>query len=402
MALAPVVGIEIGTTKTIALVGEWRDDGAIMITGVGERASTGVRKGEVIDFENAAHCVKSVLEMAEKRSQVAIHEVLLAVSGAHLQGMINAGTVPVFDKGGEITREDVEEVLTVARAVSLPPEREVLHTIAQYFYIDQEARVINPEGMEGAQLSVNMLVIHGVRTRLNNTVRVVRAAPVDVRDVAFGGLCAALAVLTPEQKKSGVVVIDLGGGTTDYVVYAEGVVASVGVVAVGGDHITNDIAMAFNIPTAQAELLKQDHGTVDLKAPGPGDVVVLPPEGGFPGRQVPVSALATVIHARLDELMTMLRRRLDKEDVRHHLGAGIVLTGGVARTPGLAALVESVFGLPCSIGRPRTVSGLITSASGPEYAAVAGLVQYGFKAGGDRARSSSWPGWLGRWISRST
>lgn len=402
MAIAPVVAIEVGTSKIIALVGELREDGVVMITGMGERPSIGVRKGEVIDFENAALGVTSALAMAEERSNVAIQEVLLVVSGGHIQGMVNPGTIPVFDKGGEITREDVDEVMNVARAVNLPPEREVLHTISQYFYIDNELRVINPEGMEGAQLAVNMLVVHGVRSRLNSTVRVVRQAQVDVLDVACGGLCAALAVLTAEQKKSGVVVLDIGGGTTDYVVYAEGVVASVGALAVGGDHVTNDIAVGFNIPTAQAEQLKRDSGTVELAAVNAEASVTLPPEGGFPGRVIPVRALATIMHARLDELLTMLRRRLEKDDVLHHLGAGIVLTGGVARTAGLPALAEANFGLPCTIGRPRTVSGLITNTSGPEYATVSGLVQYGFKAGRESSRSSALPSWLSRLIWRQT
>lgn len=402
MAIAPVVGLEIGTSKVIALVGEFREDGVIMITGMGERPSTGVRKGEIIDFENAAHCVKSVLTMAEERSNVEIREVLLAVSGGHIQSVVNLGTVPVYDQGGEITREDVEDVMDVARAVSLPPERDVLHTISQYFYIDKDQRVINPEGMEGAQLSVNMLVVHGVRTRLNSTMRVARNAQVEVQDVACGGLSSALAVLTAEQKKSGVVVIDIGGGTTDYVVYAEGIVASVGVLGVGGDHVTNDIAIGFSIPMAQAEQLKRESGSVDVQAAAAEATVTLPPEGGFTGRVVPIRALNTILHARMDELLTMIRRRLDREDVLHHLGAGIVLTGGVARTAGLVPLAESIFGLPCTIGRPRNVSGLVTASSGPEYATACGLVQYGFKAVRETSRPQVLPTWISRLIWRQT
>ena len=240
MPLPPVVGLEIGTTKVIALVGELREDGYIMITGIGERPSAGVRKGEIIDIENAAVCVQSVLEMAEESGNVSIREVLLAVSGGHIQGVVNRGTVPVLDKESGISIDDVEQVMEVARAVNLPPDREVLHTISQHYTIDGQQQVIKPEGMEGAQISVDMLVLHGVRSRLNNTVRVVRKLQVEVQDVAFAGLCSALAVLTPEQKKNGAIVIDLGGGTTDYVAYAEGVVSSVGAFGVSSQQQAGD------------------------------------------------------------------------------------------------------------------------------------------------------------------
>jgi cell division protein FtsA len=254
--------------------------------------------------------------------------------------------------------------------------------------------------MEGAQLSVNMLVVHGVRSRLNNGVRVARGAQVGVQDVACSGLCSALAVSTAEQKKSGVVVVDLGAGTTDYVAYAGGVVSAMGVLGVGGDHATNDIAIGFGIPTAQAEQLKREAGSVDPRAVSAAPVVTLPPEGGFPGRTLSVPALNTIMHARMDELLNLIRRRLDREDVLHHLGAGIVLTGGGARTAGLLPLAEAIFGLPCSIGRPRHVSGLVTATSGPEYATAAGLVQYGFKTARESARPLALPAWLSRLIWR--
>lgn len=400
MAAAPVVGLEIGTTKVIALVGELRDDGVIMVTGMGERPSAGVRKGEIIDFENAAVCVKSVLAMAEERSNVAVREVLLAVTGGHLQGMINRGTVPVFDKDGEISADDIEEVMDVARAVNLPPEREVLHTISQYFYIDQDRPVINPEGMEGAQLSVDMLVIHGVRNRLNNTVRVAKSIPVDVQDVACSGLCSALSVLTAEQKKSGVVVIDIGGGVTDFVVYAEGVVAAASVLAVGGDHVTNDIAVGFGIPTAQAEQLKKENGSVHPRPTVDEPQVALPPEGGFPGRSVSVASLNAIMHARVEETLAMVKRRLEKDDLLHHLGAGVVLTGGGAYTTGIVNLAEAVFGLPASIGRPRNISGLASATSGPEYATASGLVHYGFKTVRNQSKALPLPSWLNRFLTR--
>lgn len=401
MALPPIVALEIGTSKVIALVGEMREDGHVMITGMGESPSIGVRKGEIIDLENAATCVRSVLERAEESGAVSIRQVMLAVSGGHLQGLINRGTVPVMDKDGEITREDIEQVMEVARAVNLATDRDILHTICRHFCIDNQERVVQPEGMEGASLSVDMLVLHGVRSRLNNAVRVARSIPVDVQDVAFSGLCAALSVLSVEQKKGGVVVIDLGGGTANYLAYAENVVAAAGVLAVGGDHITNDIMLAFNIPTSRAEWLKREWGSAVVTEQDSERRVKLPPEVGFPGRAVSLKSLHTVIHARVDETFRMIRKRLDKEGVLHHIGAGVVLTGGVAHLRNICELGERVFGLPCSVGRPRNISGLATATEGPEYAVCSGLIQYGFKTNGDR-RPPALPlaGWIGKMFGR--
>lgn len=389
MPLPPIVALEIGTSKVIALVGEMREDGHIMITGMGEHPATGVRKGEIIDLENAVVCVRSALEAAEESGKVAIRQVHLAVSGGHIQSLINRGTVPVLDEDSEISREDIEQVMEVARAVNLSADRDILHTICQHFCIDEQERVIKPEGMEGAKLSLDMLVLHGIRSRLRNTIRVVSNVPMEVQDVAFSGLCSALSVLTAEQKKSGAVVIDLGGGTTDYLAYAGNVVAAAGALGVGGDHITNDITLGFNIPVARAENLKRESGCAIIKnASSMSQKMTLPPELGFPGRSISLKALHTVINARADETLRMVKKRLENGDILHHVGAGIILTGGGAHLRGISKLTETIFSLPCTIGRPRNVSGLATATEGPEYAACCGLVQYGFRTLGERERAS--------------
>ena len=394
MRLAPVVALEIGTTKTIALVGEMREDGQIMVTGMGERPSTGVRKGEITDLANAGICVRSVLERAEESSKVTIRQVLLSVSGGHIQGLINRGTVHVLDKDGEVTRDDVEQVMEVARAVSLPTDREVLHTVCQHFCIDNQERIIKPEGMEGSRLSLDMIVVHGVRRRLNTTVRVVRSIPVDVQDVVFSGLCSALSVLSVAQKKNGVVVVDLGGGTTDYLAYADNVVAAAGVLGIGGDHVTNDITIGFNIPMSRAEILKQESGSAIIVSRSRGKRVVLPPEVGFSGRTIDLRALHMVINARVDETLSMIKRRLEEQGILHHVGSGIVLTGGGAHLTGICELGEKIFGLPCTIGTPRNITGLAIATGGPEYATCSGLVQYGFRANGDEKRFPPLADWF--------
>jgi cell division protein FtsA len=215
---------------------------------------------------------------------------------------------------------------------------------------------------------------------------VIRSVPIGVQDVAFSGLCSALSVLTAEQKKSGVLVIDLGGGTTDFLSYAGSVVAAGGVLGVGGDHITNDIALAFNIPVAQAERLKCEAGSALVSAGGNDKRIPLPPEGGFPGRQVSLKSLHTVINARVDEILAAVLTAVERMGVSGPLGAGVVLTGGGAHLKGVCALAEQVFGVPCSIGRPRNITGLATATEGPEYATCSGLAQYGFRTAQDQQR----------------
>jgi cell division protein FtsA len=375
----PVAALEIGTSKIIAMVGEMREDGTVMITGVGERPSIGVRKGEIIDLENATMCAKAALEAAEETSNVSLGQIYVTISGGHIRGLVNRGAVPVRDPEGLVSEDDVDEVMEVARAVSLPADRDIIHTICRHFCIDDQEEVIKPEGMVGAKLSVDMLVLHGVRGLLRNTERVVEQIPMEVQDVVFGGLCSALSVLTIEQKTSGVVVIDLGGGTTDYMAYAGGVVACGGALGVGGDHVTNDIAMAFNIPMARAEKLKKEIGCATIPAVIEPPKISLPAEVGFPGRTINLRSMHTVINARVDEIFSMIKKRIDEENVLPMVGAGIVLTGGGAHLNGVTDLAESVFGVPCFVGSPRGVTGIAVATEGPQYAACCGLVQYGFR-----------------------
>ena len=393
MASPIIVALEIGTSQTIALVGELREDDHVMITGMGEHVSKGVRKGEIIDLENTVTCVRSAIAAAEESSGSSIRSLHLVVGGGHVKSLMNRGTVPVFDPGGEISADDIDAVIDVAKAVNLPNERELLHTIYQHYSVDNQERVSNPEGMEGAKLSVDLLMIHGVRNILRNTIKVVQSIPLDVEDVAFGGLCSALAVLTNDQKSSGVVVIDLGGGTTDYIAYTQGALAAAGSLGVGGDHVTNDISLAFNIPRRLAETVKCESGSAIVEGGAAGKRLGLPAEVGFQGRSINQQSLQKVMNARVNEVFEMIRDRLHAEGVVHGLGAGVVLTGGGAHMKGVVQLAEEVFRLPCHIGRPRHVSGLAVATEGPEYAAAVGMVQYAFRTS-EGQRKGSMGGWF--------
>lgn len=380
MAPAPLAALEIGTSKIRALIGEQLEDGQILVTGMGECASRGVRKGDIIHFENALACVKSTLEMAEEQSRVAIHEIHLVVTGGHIQSVINHGNVPV--ESGEISREDIERVMEVGRTLSLPHDRAVLHTINQHFYVDGQPGVIDPVGMEGTKLSVDMLIMHGIRNRVKNAVKLLKSAYVEVADVAFSGLCSALAVLTPEQKESGVIVIDLGGGTTDYLVYGGRAIACAGALAVGGDHITNDVATGLCIPISQAERLKVEWGHALKGQCAANQTVSLQAESGFQSKHVNLADLHTIIHARMEEILWMVKSEIIRYNPLSMAGAGVLLTGGGAHLKGVCELAAQVFEMPCHVGIPRNISGLAVVTEGPEYAAPLGMIRYGFKTTG--------------------
>jgi len=395
MPVPPVVALELGATKIVALVGELRERGQIMITGIGRCPSSGVRKGEIVDIANAMVSTRTALQEAEERSKVAIRRIHLTVSGGHVGSVVNRGTVAVQGRGGEITQDDIDQVREVARAVPLPPDREILHSIDQHFCVDEQERVLKPEGMEGVRLALDTLVLHGVRNRLRNTAKVVSSLRLTVQDAAFSGLCSGLAVLTPEQKKSGTVVIDLGGGTTDYVAYAGNVLAAAGALGVGGDHITNDIALCFSVPQAQAERIKREAGSALVDSANTAKRISLPADVGFQGRSVSSRSLNTVIAARVEEIFEMIRRQLEERDVLGQTAGGIVLTGGGAHLRNICKPAEKVFGLPCAIGKPRNVSGLATATEGPEFATAVGMVHYAFRTQVARQTGS---GGLGRMV----
>lgn len=400
MDLAPVIALELGTTKVRALAGEAREDDHLMILGLGECSSRGISKSEVIDFDAALSCARQALHLAEENAGVSIKQVHLLVKGGHLRTLINRGSIPILNRGGEINRDDIEHVMDTARAVNLPGEQEILHSIGQHFYVDDQRGVINPEGMEGAKLAVDMMMVHGSRTRLRNLVNVVRSVPVDVQDVAFSGLCTALAVLGPEEKSQGALVIDLGGGSTDYVAYAGSAIAAAGSIAVGGDHVTNDLARGLQVTLPQAERLKEEFGSGVVDLAHRGDHVDLSAEGGPRSRLVRLGDLQTITSLRLEETLTLIREELEKRDLLHYLGSGVFLTGGGAYLSRAVPLAERVFNLPCQLGKPRDVSGLAVATDGPEYAAPIGMLRYAMRTARRPNRGSLLTDWLRTLLGR--
>jgi cell division protein FtsA len=351
----------------------------------------------MVDFENTRICVKEALAAAEEMAQVSIHQVHLALSGGDVQSLVNSGTTPILDSKDGVSRDDVDEVTERARSVTLPPDRKILHSIGQIFYVDNE-RVARPENFIGTQLSLDMLLLHAHESHIRNTVRLLADLKIELIDTAFSGLCSALAVLTPEQKEGGVLVIDLGGGTTTYTAYAAGIFAAAGAYAIGGDHVTNDIALAFNIPRSQADRLKREVGSVLAEDINRSARVPIPAEVGYPSRNVSLQGLHTVIHLRMAETFQLILRDIERKGIIHQIGAGVVLTGGGSQMKGLVKLAEHVFQLPCMLGRPVGFSGLASATENPCCSSTAGLLRYAFKhAGGTRRKASILSLFKGLW-----
>jgi cell division protein FtsA len=384
MSMEPIVALEIGTSRVRVFVGEAREDGGLMITAVGDSASSGMRKGEMFHFESVCSCVETALRQAEEAANLTINEVYLAMSGSQIEGMPNRGEIPV---DGEITQEHVDHVLRVAKEVTLPADRQILHSIVGQYCVDGLCGVM-PVGMTGKMLAADVLIVHGLYSRMINLVRVVKSLKLEVAELLFSGLCSAQAALSAEQKLQGVLLIDLGGGTTDYVAYAQAKIADAGVIGVGGDHVTNDIARAFRLPTTEAEALKIQHGDAMVSAAGRTRRLSLPVGAGESVRTAKLSDLQAIVHLRMEETFGLIRARLQQQKLLHLLGGGIVLTGGGAYLKNATQLAEKVFGLPCEIGVPRNVSGLTANLAVPEYATGVGAVLCGYKNARLRAEQS--------------
>jgi cell division protein FtsA len=379
MAIPPIAALEIGTTQTVALVGEIDEARRVTITGRGVYKTSGVRKGQVFDVDLAKMGVAKAVQQASEESDVDVGRLLLAVSGGHIEAKINRGSIPVRARDRIVSHEDVEEVTELAQALALPPDRDIMHTVSQSFSLDDQAGILKPEGLSGAQISLDMLVIHALRNRVDNLRKVVQSVEMDVDDVVFSGLCVALAVLTSEQKRNGVAIIDLGGGTTSFLAYADNVIACAGSFGVGGDHITNDLAVAFNLPTGRAEELKRREGHAQVSAATGLKRLIIPEELGMQERSISLKAFHTVVNARQAETLRLVRTALHEAGILPRLNAGIIFTGGGAALPGLTDLGRAIFGLPCLVGEPCNVTGLANVETPAAYATAAGLVLYGFK-----------------------
>jgi cell division protein FtsA len=380
MAIEATAVLEIGTSTVRVMVGELRDDGIVSVIGIGEAESRGIRKGEIINRDHVISCVRAALKAAEANRRKSIHSVLLVTSGGQAGSKASTGFLKLVDPEdnqlAEVTPEDVAEIVEIARKVALPENRIKLHTLQQYFQIDDTLNITSPIGMTGEELRLDMLTIHGKRSTVDNCRKIVDDAPIECTDAVFSGLCSALAVVNDEQKKAGVLVIDLGGGTTDFVLYHDGFIQTAGSIAVGGDHITNDIAVGLKIPSTQAEYMKLKEGSALTNLMERDHNISIPAQQGFPGKMVRAVTLNTIINARMEEIFTLVKEHVEQRCPNVPMSAGVLLTGGGAFLNGARDLGQKVFNVPCSHGKPFDVQGLPSAKDAPRYAAHIGCIRY--------------------------
>lgn len=370
-----IVGLEVGTSKVCAVVGEVSAAGELRIIGLGQVRSEGVRKGEIVDMGKAVDNIHAAVVEAEYSADVEIHNVFASVTGGHLRCFNSRGSVIVANDDGVITENEVRNVLQNAKAVNIPVDHVVVHAIRQRFYVDGADGVQSPVGQLGAKLEADVHVIHGVRTRLQNTIRCIKQVPLDVQNIAVSSLASASAVLPADQQELGALVIDMGGGTTDYIVYREGLIQHTGCLAVGGEHITNDIAIGLRIPINRAEQLKLEHGS--LTVPEPDEIIRYKREVGLPDQEHSRQHLCRIMRLRVEETLQLIRKDLERQRLLDYLAAGVFITGGCARLPGLGQLAEEVFGLPVHIGHSQTVNGPTATIESPELSTAIGLLRFG-------------------------
>src|SRR5687767_1784622 len=371
-----LVGLDIGTSKVAALVGEIMDDGSLGIIGIGVSDSKGIRRGAVVNLEAAVESIKHAVDEAELMAGVEVDTVHIAISGPHIKGFNSRGVIAVAGKNREITRDDVRRAIDAAKAVALPTGREILHVLPQDFVVDDQDGIGAPVGMTGARLEVNVHIVTGGTTATQNIVACVNRAGVAVAETVIEQLAAADAVLTPDEKELGVALVDIGGGTADLAIYERGNLWHTGVVAVGGDHFTSDIAVGLRTPIPDAEKLKRKSGCALSSMVDEDETIEVASVGGRKPRLMARRILSEILQPRAEEIFHLVWDEIRRAGYEKSLNSGIVLTGGGAILEGVAEIAEQIFDLPIRRGSPAGVGGLADHVNSPVFATAVGLVMY--------------------------
>lgn len=372
-----IVGLDIGTTKVCVIIGGFNDSGQLEITGVGTTPSRGLRRGVVINIETTVRSIAAAVESAEMMSGREVISVYTGIAGGHIEGINSRGVVAVTGRGREITREDVDRVIDAAKAIVIPMDREVLHVIPQEFVVDDQGGIKNPIGMIGVRLEAEVHIITGAVTSAQNIVKCVNRAGFKVNDIVLEPLASSKAVLTQDEKELGVLLIDLGGGTTDVLLHLEGAPYHTEVLSVGGDQVTNDISIMLKTPLEAAEKLKKEAGCCYAPLIQEDEEVHIPGVGGRPPRSIMRSKLAEIIQPRMAEILGMIREQIERKGYLNILGGGVVVTGGGSLLTGTAELATEIFNLPARTGYPVKLGGLVEEYYNPIYATGVGLVMVG-------------------------
>ncbi len=375
-----IVGLDIGTSKVVAIVGSINDDGVLEIVGIGSHPSRGMKKGVVVNIESTVQSIQRAVEEAELMAGCQIHSVYVGIAGSHIRSLNSHGIVAIRDR--EVYPLDLERVIDAAQAVAIPADQKVLHILPQEYVVDDQEGIREPLGMSGVRLEAKVHLVTCAVNAVQNIEKCIRRCGLEVEDVILEQLASSYAVLTEDEKELGVCMVDIGGGTTDIAIFTEGAIKHTGVIPIAGDQVTNDIAMALRTPTQYAEEIKIKYACALTQLAGEDETIKVPSVGERPPRDLSRQQLAAVVEPRYDELFTLVQAELRRSGYEDMIAAGIVLTGGTSKMEGVIELAEEIFHMPVRLGVPQDISGLTDIVRNPIYSTSVGLLQYGFKQQG--------------------
>ncbi len=381
-----IVGLDIGTSKVVAIVGEIGPDGGIEIIGIGSHPSKGLKKGVVVNIESTVHSIQRAVEEAELMAGCQIHSVYAGIAGSHIRSLNSHGIVAIRDR--EVMANDVDRVIDAARAVAIPADQKILHILPQEFVIDDQDGIREPVGMSGVRLEAKVHMVTGAVSAAQNIVKCVRRCGLEVDDIILEQLASSYSVLTEDEKDLGVCLVDIGGGTTDIAVFTEGSIRHTAVIPIAGDQVTNDVAVALRTPTQYAEEIKIKYACALTQLAASDENIEVPSVGDRPPRRLARQTLAEVIEPRYEELLTLVHAELRRSGFEELIAAGVVLTGGSSKIEGLVDLAEEVFHMPVRLGSPQYVMGLADVVRNPVYATGVGLLLFGSQNRAPRAFDS--------------
>ena len=369
-----VVGLDIGTSKVVAIVCEINADGQVEIIGIGSHPSRGLKKGVVVNIESTVQSIQRAVEEAELMAGCQIHSVYAGIAGSHIRSLNSHGIVAIRDN--EVTAADVDRVIDAARAVAIPADQKILHILPQEFIIDHQEGIREPIGMSGVRLEAKVHIVTGAVSAAQNIIKCVRRCGLEVDDIILEQLASSYAVLTEDEKELGVCLVDIGGGTTDIAIFIEGAIRHTAVIPIAGDQVTNDIAVALRTPTQFADEIKIKYGCALRQLAHANESIEVPSVGDRPPRRLARQTLAEVIEPRYEELLGLVQSELQRSGYESLIAAGVVLTGGTAKMEGVIELAEEVFHLPVRLGVPQNVMGLADVVRNPIHATGVGLLLF--------------------------
>jgi len=372
-----IVGLDIGTSKVAAIVGEVSPSGELEVIGIGSHHSKGLRKGVVVNIESTVQSIQRAVEEAELMAGCDIDTVYAGIAGSHIRGINSHGIVAIRDR--EVFRQDIDRVLDAAQAVAIPADQKVLHTLCQEYVVDDQEGVREPLGMSGVRLEAKVHLVTCAVNAAQNIEKCIERCGLEVNDVILEQLASSMSVLTDDERDLGVCLVDIGGGTTDIAVFTAGSIRHTAVIPIAGDQVTNDIAMALRTPTQHAEEIKIKYACALTQLAGADETIQVPGAGGRPSRQLSRQALAEVVEPRYEELFTLIQAELRRSGYEDLIASGIVLTGGSAKMEGVTQLAEEVFHMPVDLAVPTRVAGLADIVKNPIYSTGVGLLMYGME-----------------------